>query len=73
MPRTINEMAADIEASIVLLEAEKTAARRSERRPINQRLHTLRGLLSWAQSRAGYVETPADVGLLGPGELPDAG
>lgn len=45
------------------LEEQRKACRtREERRPINQHLHTLRGLLRFAKSRAGYRE-PVDVGL----------
>lgn len=61
-------MARFLEAEITALEAKRTTVAGSARRPINRRLHTLRGLLAWCKSRAGYVETPADVGVLGPGE-----
>lgn len=71
MSRTVNDMATDLEASIAALEAEKAVAPRSERRPINQRLHLQRGLLAWVKSRTGYAETPADLGLLDRGEAPD--
>lgn len=53
-PRDLNSIAADIEARIVELELEKAAVPRSERRPINQRLHMLRGVLDWAKSRQSY-------------------
>lgn len=62
-PRDLNSIAADIEAKIVELEAEKDAVPRAERRPINRRLHSLRGLLEWAKTRRGYDPLPIDVGL----------
>lgn len=53
-----NAMAAKVVTMIAKLEAEKAAASsRAERRPINQRLHSLRGLLEWAKTRVGYVES----------------
>lgn len=58
-----NGLALSLEASIAELELEKAAVRRSERRPINQRLHTLRSLLAWCKTRSGYIETPRDLGL----------
>ena len=64
MPRDLNAMAADLAAKIAEAEAERASVRRCERRPINQRLHTLRGLLEWVKSRAGYQETPQELGLL---------
>lgn len=42
---------------------------KAERRPINQHMHTLRGMLAWCKSRAGYVETPQDLGLLDAGDV----
>lgn len=37
------------------LEEAKAACRtRAERKPINQHLHTLRGMLRWCETRAGY-------------------
>lgn len=64
-------MARVLEAKIAELQLERAAVPRSDRRPINQRLHTLRGLLTWCRSRAGYVETPEELGLLsGPEDQP---
>jgi hypothetical protein len=58
-----------MEARIAELEAQKRGCRtRDERRPINKLLHTLRGLLRWYKSRAGYVPSPQDLGLLEDGE-----
>jgi hypothetical protein len=72
VPRDLNSMAGDIAAKIGDLEAEKLACRtRADRRPLNQRLHTLRGLLDWCKSRRGYEESPVDLGLLEPGEMPN--
>jgi hypothetical protein len=60
-----NGLARLCEDRIAELEAAKAACRsREERRPINQHLHTLRDMLRWCRSRAGYVETPRDLGLL---------
>ena len=55
-PRDLNSIAKDIRARIAEMEAEKAVLPRSERRPINRRLHSLRGLLEWAKTRQGYVE-----------------
>jgi hypothetical protein len=63
-PRGPNELARACEAQIAELEARKATLLRSERRPINQQLHTIRQLLAWCKTRAGYVETPEDLGLL---------
>lgn len=41
---------------IAELEAERAVVPRLERRPINQQLHVLRGLMRWCKTRAGYVE-----------------
>ena len=43
-----------LEDRIAEVEGFKALVPRSERRPINQYLHTLRGLLAWCESRAGY-------------------
>lgn len=59
-----NGLARALEAEIASLVAKREATPRSKRRPINRRLHTLRGLLAWCKTRAGYVETPRDLGLL---------
>lgn len=65
-----NGMARHCEDRIAELVAAKAEYRtRAERRPINQHL-TLRDLLRFAKSRAGYVETPQDLGLLEPGKGP---
>jgi hypothetical protein len=64
-PSGPNGMARFCEDRIAELEAAKAECRtREARRPINQHLHTLRDLLRFAKSRAGYVETPQDLGLL---------
>ena len=62
--RGANSMARSVEARIAALEAERLTLPRSERRPVNQRLHELKGWLRWCKSRAGYRPTPHDVGLL---------
>jgi hypothetical protein len=63
-PKGPNGMARDLEARIAELEAAKALCRaRAERKPIKQHLHTLKGMLTWCKSRAGYVSTLADVGL----------
>lgn len=65
-----NGLAHALETEIAALVLEREALTRSERKPINKRLHTLRGLLAWCKTRAGYVETPADMGLLETDEVP---
>lgn len=50
-----NRLAAQCEEAIADLLEQKARVPRSERRPINQRLHHLRGVLAWCQTRAGYV------------------
>lgn len=45
-----------LEDRITELEGFKALVPRSKRRPINQHLHTLRGMLAWCKTRAGYVE-----------------
>ena len=63
-PRGPNGMALLLEARLSELEAQKRECRtQAERRPINQALHQQRDLLRWVKPRAGYVETPADLGL----------
>ena len=62
---TPNAWALHLEGRIADLEAKLVNCRsRAARRPINKHLHTLRGLLAWCKSRAGYVETPHDLGLI---------
>lgn len=63
-PRGPNGMARLCEDQIAELLAERESLPRSERRPINQHLHTVRQMLAWCKTRAGYVETPQDLGLL---------
>lgn len=43
-----------------LIEQRAECQSSAERKPINKHLHTLRELLRFAKSRAGYVETPED-------------
>lgn len=63
-PRGPNGMALLIEDRIAELEGRKAECRsKQERRPINQHLHTLRGMLSWCKSRAGYESTLKDLCL----------
>ena len=57
-PRGPWGMARFCEHRIAELEAARAGLPRSERRPVNQHLHTLRGLLRFAKSRRGYVEPP---------------
>lgn len=60
-----NGMARLCEDRIAELEAERAECRtRDERRPINQQLHTARQMLRWCKTRAGYRETPQELGLL---------
>jgi hypothetical protein len=47
-------MAAKFREQIAELEADRALLPRSERKPINQRLHMVRGLLRWCETRAGY-------------------
>jgi hypothetical protein len=47
-------MASKFREQIARLEAERAALPRSQRKPINQRLHLVRGLLKWCETRAGY-------------------
>ncbi|MBV1692180.1 hypothetical protein KRR38_33655 [Novosphingobium sp. G106] len=50
-----NGMAQLCEDRIAELEAKRAAAKtRAERKPINRQLHTVRQLLRFAVSRAGY-------------------
>lgn len=73
LPRGPNALARVCEEQIAKLEAQRSALPRSERKPINQHLHTVRQLLAWCKTRAGYVETPADLGLLDADEVPGEG
>lgn len=61
-PNGLARLCEDRIAELVVQRAE--CRTREARRPINQHLHTLRGMLRFAKSRAGYVETPQDLGLL---------
>jgi len=54
-PQGPNGMARACEDQIAELEAQKLTVPRSQRRPINQRLHAIRELLAWCKTRAGYV------------------
>lgn len=51
-----NGMAALCEARIAELEGWRKILPRAERRPVNQHIHTLRGMVRWCKSRAGYVD-----------------
>lgn len=53
-------MARACEDTIAALEASKAALPRSERRPVNQRIHSLRQVLDWCKTREGYAEPVAD-------------
>lgn len=57
-PRGPNGLARVCEERIAELEAHRHALPRSERRPINQRLHALRQWLTWCKTRQGYEPTP---------------
>ena len=46
--------AMELEAIIADLELQRAAVARAERKPLNQRLHMLRGMLRWCKTRAGY-------------------
>lgn len=60
-----NGLARLCEDRIAELKASLAQCRtRDERKPINKHLHTLRHMLRWCRTRAGYVATPQDVGLL---------
>ena len=60
-PHGPNGMARLLEDRIAELEAHRAECRtREERKPFNKQLHAVRGLLRFAKSRAGYVETPSD-------------
>jgi len=64
-PRGPNGMALFVAHRIAELEAALADhPTRDARRPINKHLHTLRGMLRWCKSRAGYTETPQDLGLI---------
>lgn len=54
-PKGPNGLAALCEARIEELERWKRILPKCERRPINQQLHTLQGMVKWCKSRAGYV------------------
>lgn len=68
LPKGPNGLARVCEEQIAALEARKAGLPRSERKPLNQHLHTLQQLLAWCKTRAGYVETPADLGLIDHGD-----
>lgn len=51
-----------------MLEQREACRTREERKPINQHLHTVRDLLRFAKSRAGYEASPQELGLLESGE-----
>jgi len=73
-PSGPNGMARLCEDRIEELEQQKARAlTRKERSPINKQLHLTRGMLAFAKSRMGYVETPADVGLIERDEMPEGG
>ena len=55
---SLKEKARQIEARICELELEKAMLPRRDRRPINQKIHLLRGVLNWVETRAGYVAAP---------------
>ena len=62
-PKGLVGKARYLEDRIAELEGFKAIVPRAERRPINQHLHTLRGLLAWCKTRAGYVKPPTSPGL----------
>lgn len=69
VPDGPNAWALRLEGKIADLEVRRAKCRTmAARRPINRQLHALRDLLKWCKSRAGYVETPQDLGLLEPDE-----
>lgn len=47
-------MAAKFREQLVELESQRDLLPQSQRKPINQRLHMVRGLLKWCETRAGY-------------------
>ncbi len=52
------------------LEAQKFAyGSRAQRSAISKLLHTVREMLRWAKSCAGYIDTPADLGLSAPADV----
>jgi hypothetical protein len=55
-PHGPNGMAMSCEDKIAELLAEREKLPRSERKPINQRIHLLRDVLAWCKTRAGYIE-----------------
>lgn len=57
-PQGPTGMARACEDQIAELEAQKLTVPRSQRRPINQRLHAIRDLLAWCKTRADYEEQP---------------
>lgn len=66
-------MARYLEARIDELEGRKIDGRcREERRPINKQIHACRGMLRRCKTRAGYVDSSAEVALLDADELPEA-
>lgn len=52
-----NKLAHSLEARIAELRELRATLPRSERRPVNQKLHVAAQLLGWCKSRAGYVAT----------------
>ncbi|MEO7384911.1 MAG: hypothetical protein ABIU18_08260 [Novosphingobium sp.] len=58
-PQGPNGMAQACENIIAELEAKRLTVPRSERRLLNERLHSLRELLAWCKTRAGYEEPAA--------------
>ena len=64
-PSGPNGMALACQDRIAELEVQKAVCEsRAERRSINQQLHDTRRMLDWCKTRAGYVPTPQDLGLL---------
>lgn len=59
-----NLLARDLEARIAELKEQRAALPRSQRRPLNQRLHAAKQLLDWCKSRSGYVACPEELGLV---------
>ena len=48
-------MAITLEAQIAELEAQRAMAAKVDRKAINQKLHTMRYMLRWCETRAGYI------------------
>lgn len=62
-PRGPNGLAALCADKIEELTALRDTLPRSERKPVNQHLHTVRQMLRWCKTRAGYEPTLKDLGL----------